>query len=97
MSKQLELYRQRYIEAVRKVMAENAIETYKDIAPKIKIPPVSLSAIIQKRQYPTVKNSIDLCSKFGFSANWLFLGQGQERVTEQATLDKLLKAIKKIE
>jgi hypothetical protein len=96
MPKQLDLYRQRYIQAVRSVMAEQNIETYKDIAPKIKTTPVSLSAIIQKRQYPTVQNSIDLCSKYGFSANWLFLGTGQERITEQATLDKLLKAIQKI-
>jgi hypothetical protein len=96
MPKSLDLYRQRYIQAVRTVMAEQNIETYKDIAPKIKSTTQTLSAIIQKRQYPTVQHGIDLCTKYRFSANWLFLGIGQERLSEQATLEKIIKAIQKL-
>lgn len=96
MAKQLDQYRLRYIQAVRSVMAEQHIETFKDIAPKLKSTNQTLSAILQKRQYPTVQHGIDLCSRYGFSANWLFLGHGKERITDQATLDQILKAIQKL-
>lgn len=96
MPKQLELYRQRYIQAVRLIMVETNTETYKDIAPRIKSTNQTLSAIIQKRQWPTVQHGIDLCNKYGFSANWLFLGVGKERIEDQTTLEKILKEIRKI-
>lgn len=96
MPKQLDLYRQRYIQAIKIVMAEQGIENFKDIAPKVKSSTQTLSAILQKRQYPTVQHALDLCSKFGFSANWLFLGEGKERLAEQATLEKILSGIQKL-
>lgn len=96
MSRQLDQYRQRYIQAIRTAMAENNIELYKDIAPKIKSTHQTLSAIIAQRQYPTVQHGISLCAKYGFSANWLFLGKGKERIEDQATLDRIMKAIQKL-
>ncbi|MBX4188426.1 MAG: hypothetical protein KW793_04855, partial [Candidatus Doudnabacteria bacterium] len=76
--------------------AEKNIETYKQVADKIKSTDKTISAILQKKQYPTVQHGIDLCSRFGFSANWLFLGQGSERMSEQATLDEIIREIRKL-
>ncbi len=96
MSRQLDQYRQRYIQAVRIAMADSHIELYKDIAPKINSSHQTLSAIIAKRQYPTVQHGISLCAKYDFSANWLFLGKGKERIEDQNTLDQIMKAIKNL-
>lgn len=84
------------MQAVRIVMAEQGIETLKEVAPKVKSSLQTLSAISQKRQYPTVQHGIDLCSRYGFSANWLFLGQGKEKISEQATLEKILSKLQKL-
>lgn len=91
MSKELDKYRERYLYAIRKEMAEL---TFKDIAKDLKTTDKTLSAISSGRQYPTVQHGIDLCKKFGYSANWLFLGKGSEKMAEQATLDKILARLK---
>lgn len=95
MAQDLDKYRDRYILAVKASMAEKGIETYKDIAPLIGITNLTLSAIMKGRQYPTVQHGIDLCKKYGYSANWLFLGKGDRFITSQATLDQILKAVQK--
>ncbi len=96
MAKELDLYRKRYIQAVRTLMAEKGIENAKNIVESINTTAATFSAIATLRQYPTVLHGIDLCRMGGISADWLFLGNGQPRAKQQATLDKILKLIQNL-
>ncbi len=95
MSKDLDKYRERYIEAIRTEMAVRNIEYFKDIAIEIKSTDKTLSAISSGRQMPTVQHGIDLCRKYGYSGNWLFLGQGEQKLKNQATLNEILSYLKR--
>lgn len=96
MANELEAYRDRYILAIRKLMAEREIETYQEIAEELGISNLTLSSIVKKRQMPTVQHAIDLCNIFDISPSWLLLGKGERTLKQQATLNRILNAIQKI-
>lgn len=95
MSKDLEKYRERYLQAIKTEMAIRSIEYFKDIAEEIGSTDKTLSAISSERQMPTVQHGIDLCLKFGYSANWLFLGKGEQKMKYQASLDEILRYVRR--
>lgn len=89
-----EQYRENWINAARLIMVDNDIDNITAFSKFINIPRVTLNQIFNKRQLPTVEHGIKICVVGGFNANWLFLNMGTKKLTEQATLNRILNAMR---
>lgn len=94
----MDTYHQNFITAIRQLMADKPeLDSVKAAAAYLGIAYMSIHKIMDGTNRPTADQGIILCNKGGFSANWLFLNKGEEKMADAATLVEIKKLMKKIE
>ncbi|MGN6354615.1 MAG: hypothetical protein ACTHLB_14580 [Parafilimonas sp.] len=92
----LTTYHKNFIAGVRMLMSEHDLETVKDAAAFLDIPYQAFWKVMDGTNKPSVENCLKLLQKGDYSANWLFLNKGNKHLTEQATLNTIFNAVKKL-
>lgn len=91
-----ENYQDRFIEGILFFMAEKGLQDKKELPKYLDIPYMTLIKIIDGSQNPTAQQCIELCNKAGYSANWLFLGIGEMKISFQSALNDIHSSLEKI-
>lgn len=71
--------RARMLEAIDELHYEYDRLSYTQIMTDIGDHQQSRALLISGRRYPTLKNVVLLCSKFGYSETWILFGTGSKR------------------
>lgn len=94
MPRKAKSYQQNFITGVRMLMASNAeLDTLQKTADHLEIGYMALYKVMDGTNNPTTELCIRLCQKAGYSANWLFLDQGQMYQEEEMEMKDLIKAL----
>lgn len=96
MPNQSKTYHDRFIEAVRLIKAEHNLSSDKEAATFLGLNYMTLYKIMDGSNKPTVEQSIALCNKCGYSANWLFLNKGERLYEEAIQVKQIVKELKEI-
>jgi hypothetical protein len=91
-----ETYQDRFIEALFHFMADKGLQDRKDLPEHLDISYMTLIKIIDRSQKPTVQQCVELCMKGGYSANWLFLGIGEMKMSLQASMNEILVTLRRV-
>ena len=93
----LDTYHSNFIKAARLLMANNNLETIKDISDYTGIAYQSLYKVMDGKNKPTTGQGITLCIKAGINANWLFLNKLPIYYEEEITMNKIAKKLTNLE
>ena len=82
-------YQNNFIEGVKMMMAKESLETLKEAATFLGLSYMGLYKVMDKSNKPTVEHGIILCTKAGYSANWLFLSKGSVYYKDEIDLKEI--------
>lgn len=70
----------RFLLIKEEVLADNTCRSLADFSRRIGEYPQNITAMIKGRRYPTLEMVARACKEFGYSAQWLLLGEEPKRL-----------------